>query len=118
MLEAGIRTQHQTVISCENTDLDFGISINGEKIAVLLYADDVVLLSESEHDLQCVLDALNEWCNQNQLYVNENKSNVVHFRCKSNPLTEKSFNIGAKVIQVANQYVYLGSFRTSVDRTS
>ena len=73
-----------------------------------MYADDVVLLSENEHDLQCLLDALNEWCNQNQLYVHENKSNVVHFRCKSNPLTEKSFNIGAEVIQVANQYVYLG----------
>ena len=35
------------------TDLDVGISINGEKIAVLLYADYVVLLGENEHDLQC-----------------------------------------------------------------
>ena len=83
------------------------LDINGEKIAVLLYADDVVLLSENEHDLQCLIDALNEWCNNNQLYINENKSNVVHFRCKSNTLTDKSFNIGAEVIQVTNQYVYL-----------
>ena len=72
-------------------------------IAVLLYADEVVFLNENDQDLQCLFDALNEWCNQNQLYVDENKSNVVHFRCKSNTLTGKSFNIGAKVIQVANQ---------------
>ena len=26
------------------------------------------------------LDALNKWCEENQLYVNENKLNIAHFR--------------------------------------
>ena len=31
--------------------LNIGIDINGEKIGILLYADDAVLLAESEDDL-------------------------------------------------------------------
>ena len=56
------------IVSVPDHCLSFylGISVNGEKKAVLLYANDVVL-SENEHDLQCLLDALNEWCNQNQM---------------------------------------------------
>ena len=88
--------------------LDVGISINGEKVCILLYADDVVLLGENEHGLQCLLNALNEWCDQNQPFVNEDKSSIVHFRSKSYRLTNTSFNIGTKVIKVKNQYVYLG----------
>ena len=42
----------------------------------------------------------------------QSKSNAVNFRCKSNTLTEKSFNTGAKVIQVENPYVYLGPLLT------
>ena len=31
--------------------LDFGIDIDGSKICILLHADDVVLLSETEDEL-------------------------------------------------------------------
>ena len=37
---------------------------------------------------------------------------IMLYSSKSNTLNEKSFNIGAKVIQVANQYVYLGLLLT------
>jgi hypothetical protein len=39
--------------------LNIGIDINNEKLAILLYADDVVLLAENEKDLQKMLDVLN-----------------------------------------------------------
>ncbi|KAK3103953.1 hypothetical protein FSP39_023219 [Pinctada imbricata] len=42
--------------------LDVGIDIDGEKVAILLYADDIVLLGESENDLQLILNVLNSWC--------------------------------------------------------
>ena len=32
----------------EINDLDLGIDVEGEKIALLLYADDIVLLSDNE----------------------------------------------------------------------
>jgi hypothetical protein len=50
------------------------IGIDNEKLAILLYADDVVLLAENEKDLQMMLDVLNFWCKNNALYVNVNKS--------------------------------------------
>ena len=72
-----------------------------------MYAEDVVLLSENKHDLQTLLDALNKWCETNQLYVNQSKSNIVHFRCRSNQVAHRSFNIGTKVVKVAIVYEYL-----------
>ena len=36
----------------------------------------------------------------------------MHFRCKSNKITDKSFNIGTKDVQVASQYEYLGLLLT------
>ena len=50
------------------------IGIDNEKLAILLYVDDVVLLAENEKDLQMMLDVLNFWCKNNALYVNVNKS--------------------------------------------
>jgi hypothetical protein len=50
------------------------IGIDNEKLAILLYADDVVLLAENEKDLHMMLDVLNFWCKNNALYFNVNKS--------------------------------------------
>ena len=47
---------------------------------MLLYADDVVLLAESEFELQKQLDVLYNWCTKWQLEINYEKSNIVHFR--------------------------------------
>jgi hypothetical protein len=38
--------------------LNIGIDIDNEKLAILLYADDVVLLAENEKDLQKIMDVL------------------------------------------------------------
>ena len=42
--------------------LDIGINSDGEKVGILLYADDIVLIAENESDLQLLLDVLNIWC--------------------------------------------------------
>ena len=47
-------------------------------IKFLLYADDVVLISESADDLQNMLNTLNNWCNKWRLAVNESKTKIVH----------------------------------------
>ena len=45
-------------------DLNLGIDVDGEKICILLYADDFVLLANSEQDLQSLLNATYTWCNK------------------------------------------------------
>ena len=51
--------------------LDIGIEIGDEKVSILLYADDLVLVSSSEDDLQILLQELNTWRQNNGIKINE-----------------------------------------------
>ena len=55
-------------------ELNVGIDIEGQKLSVLAYADDDVLLAETESDLQVLLDELNIWCINNKMEINQGKS--------------------------------------------
>ena len=48
----------------EVNDLDIGIKVGDRKLSLLLYADDIVLVAESEEKLQSMLDAVHSWCKQ------------------------------------------------------
>ena len=41
--------------------LNFGVKVGDENVCVMLYSDDIVLLAESETDLQLLLNALYNW---------------------------------------------------------
>ena len=61
--------------------LDCGIPIFLESsISILLYADDIVLLSKSEANMQIMLDYLDKWCETWGLTIIFNKSKVMHLR--------------------------------------
>jgi hypothetical protein len=62
---------------------DLGIDIGGEKACILLYAYDIVLLADTESDLQNLLDRLCTWCNNNNMTINACTNNVVHCRLPS-----------------------------------
>ena len=51
-------------------------------ICILLYADDIVLVSENEENLQVMLNHVQNWCVKWQMKVNIEKTEVVHFRSK------------------------------------
>ena len=53
-------------IVSELNALNCGISIGGTNYCVLLYADDIVLFSDSEANLQKMLDQFNIWCRKCQ----------------------------------------------------
>ena len=38
-------------------------------ISILAYADDMVLLAESENDLQNLLNVLKSWCDVNKMVI-------------------------------------------------
>ena len=58
-------------------NLNLGIDIGGKKLSILLY--DIVLISESEENLQKILDYCQKWCKKWMFKINEDKSDVVHF---------------------------------------
>lgn len=94
------------------TALDKGISVDNEKVCILMYADDIVLLAENENDLQCMLNALYNWCKINDMFLNLGKSNIVHFRMPSHQLTVHDFKYGDYKVTVASSYTYLGVLLT------
>ena len=49
-------------------------------VKVLLYADDLIILAESEVELQAIINSLYNYCNNWSLNINLNKSKVVVFR--------------------------------------
>ena len=87
-----------------------GVEVEDTQIGILLYADDVVLIAPSESNLQKQLDGVNEWCRKWRLMINENKSQVVHFRKKSKQLTSVTFKFGTKTLSTVPKYKYLGMF--------
>ena len=92
--------------------LNVGINIGNDKVCVLLYADDVVFLTENENDLQKVLDTLNVWCGKNDLTVNLDKSKIVHFRPQSISKTDFVFEFNGNNLNIVSQYNYLGLLLT------
>ena len=63
-----------------------GIPCGDSKISTLLFADDVVILSENEQDLQKLLNILSEWCSTWGIRINPKKSKCMHFRSKRKTL--------------------------------
>ena len=47
---------------------------------VLLYADDIVLMSETEEGLQNGLSMLSDYCKSSKLVINTDKSKVMIFK--------------------------------------
>ena len=76
-------------------------------VGSLLYADDIVLLAESENDLQSLLNIVCSWCGRWRLRINKDKTQVVHFR-KRVLRSEFVFCFGSTPLSYTEHYKYLG----------
>ncbi len=89
--------------------LDLGMDVGDSKLSILMYADDIVLMSDSEINLQRMLDTLHEWCKKWRVLINTNKSKCVHFRKgRFKTKSDFQFRIGNNVLEIVEQYKYLG----------
>ena len=50
-----------------------GVDIGFRELSCLAYADDLALISDSEENLQTLLDTLNEWCVNWRIKINISK---------------------------------------------
>ena len=85
-----------------------GIKCNDTAVHCLLYADDLVLISEDERDLQVMINILQKWCLKWKMKINSDKSKVVHFRSTNKEETQYTFKLGNDVIDIVDKYKYLG----------
>ena len=85
------------------------LNVNGWKVNSLSYADDLVLLSESESGLQNSLNKLEHFCNTWGLKVNISKTKVVVFNKSYNSkIKNLLFEIDKNKIGISKTYCYLG----------
>ena len=54
---------------------DAGVVCGVDKVNILLFAEDIVLLAEKPNDLQVLLNILYTWCKLNGMVINGTKSN-------------------------------------------
>ena len=88
---------------------NIGLEIeNGPRLNCLLYADDIVLLSETENDLQLLLKIVNVWCSKWRLEVNLLKTNVMHVRKNHCQRSKFTFIFENKKVEYCDEYKYLG----------
>ena len=90
------------------TGVRCGPSPAAPRIHVLLYADDIVILSESPRDLQLSLDAAAEWAKSWRFHfaAGPQKSAVMCFGRGRARLPE--FHVGGLALPVVKSYKYLG----------
>ena len=61
-------------LAMEIKALDIGVPIqNDEKVSTLLFADDIVLISESQENLQAMMNTAGDWSNRWSLKMNYDK---------------------------------------------
>ena len=82
---------------------EHGVCIGNEIVAHLLWADDLILFSDTFHGLQKQLHGLKKFCSINHMIVNEMKTKVMIF---GNPKRSKLY-FNEKVIEEVSNYKYL-----------
>ena len=78
-------------------------------INILLYADDIVCLAETENDLQQLLIIVENWCRKWRLEVNLDKTNVMHIRPKRKQQSKFTFLFNWRPVDYCKTYKYLGA---------
>ena len=80
------------------------------EIFILLFADDVILISDTVSGLQNQLNVLWETANRLSLVVNLDKSNIIVFRNGGHIAACEKWMYGHNMIKIVNVYKYLGVF--------
>lgn len=61
-------------------DIIGGVEVGGEKLKVLAYADDLVILAEDEEGMRWLLKRLERYCDEKGLEVNAGKTKIIKFK--------------------------------------
>jgi hypothetical protein len=89
-------------VTCDPTLIDNKI------ISCLMYADDVILISESANGLQNCLNKLSDYCETWNLCINIDKTKVMIFNKSGKVIRKNIFRYNDYVLEITNEYKYLG----------
>src|SRR5579871_3292516 len=78
----------------------------GTRVAVLLFADDLVIMANTQRELQAALDVLSEYCRTWRLQVNLKKCKAVVVGGKGK--ISGSIKYRGEAMEIVKEFVYLG----------
>ncbi|KAH9401742.1 hypothetical protein TYRP_017147 [Tyrophagus putrescentiae] len=81
---------------------------SASKAQVLLYADDMIILSENRTELRKAIGELARWSQENHLEVNTAKTKVMKFRGGGRICDDDVFYMNGDLLEITNEYTYLG----------
>ena len=84
------------------------VTVDGEDLSCLLWADDLVLLSSSPVGLQTAINKTQEFYDDIGLKMNTKKTKVLIFNSRGIKLTDNSFFVNGCPLEVVDNYQYLG----------
>ena len=91
------------IMQCHNKPAFLG----AKAIPLLMYADDLILLSENDVSLQKALDALSQYCTKWQLRVNVMKTKIIIFNSRIHK-GKYNFLYQGQIVEIVSNYTYLG----------
>ena len=113
ILSAHLFTFYVDEILREVNNMPYACKLGINKVNVLAYADDFVVLSPSCSGLQKILQTLNNCFLYHGLLVNAGKTKILTFKKSRNPPECKAtFLIGDSPLEQVHQFKYLGSVIT------
>ena len=84
------------------------VEIQAINLFLIMYADDMVLLSETPDDLQNMLDSLANYTKKWDLTVNTSKTKVMIFRNGGRVRENETWVYNGEVLETVNEFNYLG----------
>ena len=94
--------KHNFYESCDQ------VQIGDRLISCLMYADDIVLLSNSAGGLQKLLNSLLQFCQRWNLKVNVAETKVIIFTKSGKVHKGFSFTYDGQTVEIVSEYKYLG----------
>jgi len=82
------------------------VVIGSTSLNILLYADDIVLLSQSKEGLQSSLNILHNFCSSWKLQVNTSKSKIIVFNSNGKSFLN-CFSYNNILLETVTSYCYL-----------
>ena len=104
-LASGLLFRKYMADMSEYLETGFAVCVNDIIVAHMLWADDLILVSNTSSGLQKQLNGLHKFCSRNMMVVNELKTKVMVFGKKDS----KAIVFNGMVIQNAEVYKYLGN---------
>jgi hypothetical protein len=87
----------------------FGVKLGSIQLACLFYADDLVLIADSEEQLQEMMNTTTEFLQQWRILVSIRKTQVVAFgRGETRSLKDRVWQIGNETVHDVRSYKYVG----------